>query len=77
MTTLPVAHDVTMSSPGVMGALHAGSRVVMCPNPAAEAAFLLIAQQGMTITGVVPPVALLWMQAVAKITHDICSLQVL
>ncbi|WP_240643570.1 (2,3-dihydroxybenzoyl)adenylate synthase [Paracoccus siganidrum] len=77
MAALPVAHNFPMSSPGVMGALYAGSRVVMCPNPSADTAFRLIAQEGVTITGVVPPVALLWMQAAAKTPHDISSLQVL
>ena len=77
MAALPVAHNFPMSSPGVMGALCAGSRVVMCPNPSADTAFRLIAAEGVTITGVVPPVALLWMQAAAKTPHDISSLQVL
>lgn len=77
MAALPVAHNFPMSSPGVMGALHAGARVVMCPNPSAETAFRLIAQEGVTITGVVPPVALLWMQAAARTTHDLSSLRVL
>ncbi len=77
MAALPVAHNFPMSSPGLMGALYAGSRVVMCPNPSAETAFGLIAAEGVTITGVVPPVALLWMQAAPRTKHDISSLQVL
>ncbi len=77
LCALPVAHNFPMSSPGVFGALHAGARVVMAPNPAAETAFSLIAREGVTITGVVPPVALLWMAAAAKTPHDLSSLQVL
>ena len=77
MAALPVAHNFPMSSPGLLGALYAGSRVVMCPNPSAETAFGLIAAEGVTITGVVPPVALLWMQAAPRTKHDISSLQVL
>lgn len=77
MAALPVAHNFPMSSPGVFGALYAGSKVVMCPNPNAETAFSTIAREGVTITGVVPPLALLWMQAAAKTKHDISSLQVL
>ena len=77
MAALPVAHNFPMSSPGVFGALYAGARVVMAPNPAAETAFSLIAREGVTITGVVPPLALLWMQAAARTPHDISSLQVL
>ncbi|WP_295044823.1 AMP-binding protein [uncultured Paracoccus sp.] len=77
LCALPVAHNFPMSSPGVFGALYAGARVVMAPNPAADTAFSLIAREGVTITGVVPPVALLWMAAAARTPHDLSSLQVL
>lgn len=77
MAALPVAHNFPMSSPGVFGALYAGSRVVMCPNPNSDTAFSIIARESVTITGVVPPLALLWMQAATKTSHDISSLQVL
>lgn len=77
MAALPVAHNFPMSSPGVMGALYAGSRVVMCPSPDAQTAFALIAQEKVTITGLVPPLALLWMQAAASAKHDLSSLKVL
>lgn len=77
MAAIPVAHNFTMSSPGVMGTLWAGGRVVMCANPSAELAFSTIAREGVTITGVVPPVALLWMQAAPRSKHDISSLEVL
>lgn len=77
MCALPAAHNFAMSSPGVFGALYAGSRVVLAPNPAAETAFSLIAREGVTITGVVPPVALLWMEAAGKTGHDLSSLRIL
>ena len=77
LAALPVAHNFPMSSPGVFGVLWAGGRVVMAPNPAAETAFALIAREKVTMTGLVPPLALLWMQAAPMTTHDISSLQVL
>lgn len=77
MAALPVAHNFPMSSPGVFGALHAGSRVVMCPSPSPETAFALIEREKVTITGLVPPLALLWMQAAPKTAHDLSSLKVL
>lgn len=77
MAALPVAHNFPMSSPGVFGALYAGSRIVMCPSPSAETAFTLIENERVTITGVVPPLALLWMQAAPASGHDISSLEVL
>lgn len=77
MAALPVAHNFPMSSPGVFGALHAGSRIVMCPSPNAQTAFALIEKEKVTITGLVPPLALLWIQAAPKTKHDISSLKVL
>src|SRR5690606_27461232 len=77
MSALPVAHNFPMSSPGVFGALYAGSRVVMCPSPSPETAFALIEREKVTITGLVPPLALLWMQAAPKTSYDLSSLQVL
>ncbi|MDR6953910.1 2,3-dihydroxybenzoate-AMP ligase [Ancylobacter sp. 3268] len=77
LAALPVAHNFPMSSPGVFGVLYAGGTVVMSPSPSPEAAFPLIAREKVTITGLVPPLALLWMQAAQKGTHDLSSLEVL
>ncbi|MCB4771672.1 (2,3-dihydroxybenzoyl)adenylate synthase [Ancylobacter sp. Lp-2] len=77
LAALPVAHNFPMSSPGVFGVLHAGGTVVMSPSPSPEAAFPLIARERVTITGLVPPLALLWMQAAPKAGHDLSSLEVL
>jgi 2,3-dihydroxybenzoate-AMP ligase len=77
LTALPAAHNFPMSSPGYLGALHVGATVVMAPSPSPDVCFPLIAREGVTITGLVPPLALLWMQAAARKTHDLSSLQVL
>ena len=77
MVALPAAHNFPMSSPGYFGALYAGSRVVLCPSPSPDTAFELIEREGVTITGLVPPLALLWMQAAATTKYHLSSLQVL
>lgn len=77
LTVLPAAHNFPMSSPGYLGALHVGATVVMAPSPSPDACFPLIEQERVTITGLVPPLALLWMQAAGKTTRDLSSLQVL
>lgn len=76
LAALPVAHNFPMSSPGVFGTLAAGGKVVMAPAPAPDTAFALIAAEGVTITGLVPPLALLWAQAAARSPHDLSSLKV-
>lgn len=74
---LPVAHNFPMSSPGIFGAIHAGSTIVLSPSPAPDVAFPLIEREKVTITGMVPPLALVWMQAAANTQHDLSSLRVL
>ncbi|WP_439598254.1 (2,3-dihydroxybenzoyl)adenylate synthase [Falsiroseomonas sp.] len=77
MVALPAAHNFPMSSPGHLGALYAGGRVVLSPSPSPEVAFPLIAREGVTITGLVPPLALLWAEAAPTTPHDLSSLKVL
>ena len=77
LAALPVAHNFPMSSPGIFGAIHAGATIVMAPSPSPDAAFPLIEQENVTITGLVPPLALLWLRAAARSGHDISSLEVL
>lgn len=77
LAALPAAHNFPMSSPGFLGALHAGARVVMAPSPSPDACFPLIERERVTLTGLVPPLALLWLQAAPRTAHDLSSLQVL
>lgn len=77
LVALPAAHNFPMSSPGHMGVLYAGGRVVLCASPNPETAFPIIEREQVTITGLVPPLALLWMQAAPGKTSDLSSLQVL
>lgn len=77
LVALPAAHNFPMSSPGHMGTLHAGGRVVLAPAPSPEVAFPLIEREKVTLTGLVPPLAQMWMQAAAATPHDLSSLKVL
>ncbi|MEP3329504.1 AMP-binding protein [Sedimentitalea sp.] len=77
MATLPLAHNFTMSSPGTFGAFYARARVVLCPAPMPDVAFRLIRDEGVTITGLVPPLALLWLQAAEKTRPAIPTLKIL
>jgi 2,3-dihydroxybenzoate-AMP ligase len=79
LAVLPVAHNFTMSSPGLLGAMHAGARVVLAPRPDPATVLPLIARHRVTITAVVPPLALLWLNACAAMADrpDVSSLAVL
>ncbi|MBQ0827124.1 (2,3-dihydroxybenzoyl)adenylate synthase [Streptomyces tagetis] len=78
LCVLPAAHNFPLSSPGTLGALYAGARVVMCPQPSPDVAFPLIEREGVTLTGLVPPLALVWTEAAAAGTpYDLDSLDIL
>ncbi|GGU70670.1 2,3-dihydroxybenzoate-AMP ligase [Streptomyces cavourensis] len=77
LCVLPAAHNFPLSSPGSLGMLYAGARVVLCPQPSPEVAFPLIESEGVTITGLVPPLALLWTEAAPGSAHDLSTLDVL
>jgi 2,3-dihydroxybenzoate-AMP ligase len=77
LVALPAAHNFPLSSPGSLGALAAGGRVVLCPRPDPDTAFPLIQREGVTHTGLVPPLALAWTEAAARARHDLASLDVL
>ncbi|MFF4160844.1 (2,3-dihydroxybenzoyl)adenylate synthase [Streptomyces sp. NPDC001678] len=77
LCALPAAHNFPLSSPGTLGALYAGARVVLAPRPSPDVAFPLIEAEGITLTGLVPPLALVWTEAAAGTPHDLSSLEVL
>ncbi|MDQ2138434.1 AMP-binding protein [Alcaligenaceae bacterium B3P038] len=77
LAALPIAHNYPMSSPGVLGALYAGARVVLSPSPSPEAAFPLIEREGVTMTSLVPPLLLVWLQARPDSRHDLSTLKVM
>ncbi|MDY0206469.1 MAG: AMP-binding protein [Pseudomonas sp.] len=77
MAALPAAHNFPMSSPGWLGALYAGARVVLSPSAEPSIAFALIERERVTCVGLVPPLALLWADAAASTQHDISSLEVM
>jgi 2,3-dihydroxybenzoate-AMP ligase len=55
----------------------AGGTVVLSPTPSPEDAFALIEREKVTVTAVVPPIALLWLDAVEWEEADLSSLRLL
>ena len=77
LAALPMAHNFPLSSPGVLGVLYAGGCVVVATNPAPDACFELIEQHRVTMTSLVPPLAMVWMQAAGNNQRDLSSLQLI
>lgn len=77
LAVLPVAHNFPMSSPGVFGILYSGGKIVLATSANPDEAFALIEKERVTITAVVPPIALIWLEAKESRNNDLSSLQVL
>ncbi|GAB4588363.1 (2,3-dihydroxybenzoyl)adenylate synthase [Nocardia sp. IFM 10818] len=77
LSVLPVAHNFPLSSPGVLGALYSGATVVLSPTASVDDAFALIERHRVTVTAVVPPIAMLWLGAAPATGYDLSSLRVL
>ncbi|MCX5210030.1 (2,3-dihydroxybenzoyl)adenylate synthase [Kitasatospora sp. NBC_00240] len=77
LCALPAAHNFPLSSPGTLGTFHAGGRVVLAPDPSPATALALIERERVTLTGLVPPLALAWAQAAPAAGRDLSSLELL
>ncbi|WP_041450760.1 (2,3-dihydroxybenzoyl)adenylate synthase [Hoyosella subflava] len=77
LVVLPAAHNFPMSSPGFLGVLHAGGTVVLAPDPSPSTAFSMIERHRITMTSLVPPLALTWLAARKNSSADLSSLGVL
>nr|WP_217442642.1 (2,3-dihydroxybenzoyl)adenylate synthase [Myxococcus sp. CA033] len=77
LCALPAAHNFPMSSPGVFGTFYAGGTSVLALHPSPDVAFPLIEKEKVTITALVPPLAMVWLDAAKARRHDLSSLRVL
>jgi 2,3-dihydroxybenzoate-AMP ligase len=77
LVALPVTHNFPLSSPGSFGTLYAGGKVVLASCPSPDEIFDLVARERVTITALVPPLAIVWLEAVATRDPDLSSLQLL
>ncbi|WP_110933224.1 (2,3-dihydroxybenzoyl)adenylate synthase [Paenibacillus bouchesdurhonensis] len=76
-TALPAAHNYPLSSPGVLGTLYAGGRVVLARGASPDEAFPLMVRERVTITALVPPLALIWLDAAERLQPEFPHLQLL
>ncbi|MTD55761.1 (2,3-dihydroxybenzoyl)adenylate synthase [Amycolatopsis pithecellobii] len=77
LVALPAAHNFALACPGLLGAFAAGGTVVLATDPSPGTAFELIERERVTVTAVVPPVALLWMDESEFADEDLSSLRLL
>ncbi|WP_149258894.1 AMP-binding protein [Actinomadura sp. K4S16] len=77
LVVLPAAHNFALACPGILGVFATGGTVVLSPSGAPDEAFPLIERERATVCAVVPPIALLWLDAVTWSDEDLSSLELL
>ncbi|HVP76484.1 MAG TPA: AMP-binding protein [Thermodesulfobacteriota bacterium] len=73
---IPVNHNFALSSPGLMGMLHKGGKVVLIPSTKTEAVFECIQKEKITIMPTPPALLIRWMEAPELSKYDLSSLEV-
>jgi 2,3-dihydroxybenzoate-AMP ligase len=77
LVVLPAAHNFALACPGILGTFAVGGTVVLSPSAAPDEAFPLIERERVDTCAVVPPIALLWLDAVSWQDEDLSSLRLL
>ncbi|WP_395111419.1 (2,3-dihydroxybenzoyl)adenylate synthase [Actinomadura sp. SCN-SB] len=77
LVVLPAAHNFALACPGILGVFATGGTVVLAPSGAPDEAFPLIEREKVTVCAMVPPIALLWLDAVSWSDEDLSSLELL
>lgn len=63
LAALPIAHNAALGCPGLLGTLLVGGKVVLPASPSPDDCFDLIGAEGVTLTTLMPPLVLLWLEA--------------
>lgn len=78
LVALPAAHNFTLSSPGILGTLDKGGKVVLCKNTSPDEILNLITEKKGTITSLVPAMITMCLELLElDDSYDISSLEVL
>ncbi|MCG8423912.1 MAG: AMP-binding protein [Proteobacteria bacterium] len=70
LAVLPMGHNFTLSSPGILGTLVAGGHVVVSPSPAPSVAWPLIEEHEVTVTALVPSLLAMWLRTSEADTRE-------
>ncbi len=77
LVVLPAAHNFTMSSPGILGALYAGSPLIFAADPSPQTSFSLIRNYRVTQVALVPALLQSWLLLAARRPLELESLEVI
>jgi 2,3-dihydroxybenzoate-AMP ligase len=72
---IPINHNFALSSPGLMGTLYKGGKVVPIPSPKTEMVFEAIEKEKITIMPTPPALLIRWLEAPKPFKYDLSSLE--
>ncbi|MFI1190971.1 (2,3-dihydroxybenzoyl)adenylate synthase [Streptomyces californicus] len=72
----PVPHNAALGCPGALGAVVLGGKAVLAANPSPDRVFPLIEREGVTLTTLVPALALLWAEAARATPVDMAKVTI-
>jgi 2,3-dihydroxybenzoate-AMP ligase len=76
LAVLPLAHNYTLASPGMLGAFSAGGTVVLSPGTDADTVFGLVERHRATVIPAAVPLITQWLHAGVERRFDLASLRV-
>ena len=77
LAVLPIAHNFTLASPGILACFAYGGTVVIAPGTAADNVMSLIERERITHVAAAVPLIVNWLNAADRGRYDISSLEVI
>ena len=75
LVALPAGHNFPLGHPGFLGALSTGGQVALTADHSAEAVFELVERERVTVTAIVPALAMRWSEAAQGSQRDLSSMR--
>ena len=73
LASLPIAHNAALGCPGLLGSLYVGGKTVLIDNPSPELTFTAVKNEGVTLTTLMPPLVLLWLESAEFFDVDLSN----
>ncbi len=77
LAVLPLGHNYSLASPGILGAFSHGGTAVIAESAAPEVVFPLIERERVSVISAAVPLLVNWLNAAESAHHDLGSLKVL
>ncbi len=77
LVAIPISHNFAMSSPGILGALYSGAKIVIARDGSPDTCFELIQQHHVTQVSLVPSLVTLWANSTKLKYYNLSSLRVI